>query len=140
MKNIILILVATTLVNCKYLSLLHSDKNLTKKIETEFLSDAKIVDFSNFDTFAWDELLILAPYSSINLYEKELQLNLKNIRGHKIEMYDSFNLIVFLKNGKSVKISEFPLLTGYFKNSGIRIKKDNAKFIISSNKSIQLVK
>lgn len=140
MKKIIVLLLATTLVNYKYLSLLHSDKNLTKKIEAEFLSGVKIVDFSNFDTFAWDELLILGPYSSIDLYEKKLQLNLENIREHKIEMYDSFNLIVFLKNGKSVKISELSLLIGYFKNLGIRIKKEDAKFIKDANKLITLTK
>jgi hypothetical protein len=110
---------------------LNSDNSLTEKIESEFKSEN--IDLSNLNDFDWENLLILGPYSSIDNIKKELNLNLENIRENGIEYDDSINLLVFLKNGKSVKISEVSRGVGDFSNLRILITKDRAKFIKTEN-------
>lgn len=118
-----------TLFSCQYTNQLNSDNSLTQKIESEFKSASEIIDLSNLSEFDWDNLLIIGPYSVIENIEKELNLNLKNIRENKIEFDDSINLLVFLKKGKSIKISEVSRGIGDFSNLRNLIKKKNAKFI-----------
>ncbi len=87
-----------TLFSCQQLNQLNSDNSLTEKIESEFKS--KNIDLTNLNDFDWENLLILGPYSLIDNIEKELNLNLENIRENGIEYDDSINLLVFLKNRK----------------------------------------
>ena len=128
-----------TFFYCQYLNQLNSDKTLTEKIEAEFKSESEIIDLTKLNSFEWNELLILGPYSVIDNIEKELNLNLENIRENRIESSDSINLLIFLNNGKSVKISEVSRGIGDFKNLGQIIKKDNAKFIKTDNGQNKLV-
>jgi len=96
-----LIIIATfflALFSCQQLNQLNSDNSLTEKIESEFKS--KNIDLTNLNDFDWENLLILGPYSLIDNIEKELNLNLENIRENGIEYDDSINLLVFLKNRK----------------------------------------
>tara|TARA_B110000046_G_scaffold51778_1_gene57640 strand:- start:4959 stop:5258 length:300 start_codon:yes stop_codon:yes gene_type:complete len=86
------------LFSCQQLNQLNSDNSLTEKIESEFKS--KNIDLTNLNDFDWENLLILGPYSLIDNIEKELNLNLENIRENGIEYDDSINLLVFLKNRK----------------------------------------
>ena len=122
-----------TVFSCQYLSQLNSDKTLTKKIEAEFKSESEIIDLTKLNSFEWNELLILGPYSVIDNVEKELNLDLENIRENGIKYSDSINLLIFLNNDKSVKISEVSRGIGDFTNLGQIIRKDKAKFIKTEN-------
>ncbi len=126
-----------TFFSCQYLSQLNSDKTLTEKIEAEFKSE--IIDLTKLNSFEWNELLILGPYSVIDNVEKELNLDLENIRENGIEYSDSINLLIFLNNDKSVKISEVSRGIGDFTNLGQIIRKDKAKFIKTENGQNKLV-
>ena len=128
-----------TFFSCQYLNPLNSDKTLTEKIEAEFKSESEIIDLTKLNSFEWNELLILGPYSVIDNVEKELNLDLENIRENGIEYSDSINLLIFLNNGKSVKISEVSRGIGDFTNLGQVVKKDNAKFIKTDNGQNKLV-
>jgi hypothetical protein len=140
MKKLIGIgIIFLTLFSCQYLNPLHSDNTLTEKIEAEFNSELKIIDLTLLNSFEWNELLVLGPYSVIDNVEKELNLDLENIRENGIEYSDSINLLVFLKDGKSVKISEVSRGIGDFVNLGQIIKKDRAKFMKTENGQNQLV-
>jgi len=132
-KLIIIGIIFSTLISCEYLNQLSSDNSLTEKIETEFKSESEIIDLKNLNEFDWDNLLILGPYSVVDNIEKELNLDLENIRENGIEYDDSINLLVFLKNGKSIKISEVSRGIGNFSNLGYLIKKENTKFIRTEN-------
>ncbi|ETN96677.1 hypothetical protein [Zhouia amylolytica] len=123
-----------TLFSCQYLDTLHSDHTLTEKIEAEFNSDSEIIDLTELNNFEWEALLILGPYSVIENIEKELNLDLENIRENGIEFSDSINLLIFLKNGKSVKISEVSREIGDFTNMGEVIKKNGVKFVKTANR------
>jgi uncharacterized protein YebE (UPF0316 family) len=130
MKKLIGIgIIFLTIFSCQYLNTLKSDKTLTEKIETEFKSENEIINLSILNSFEWEELLILGPYSVIDNIEKELNLDLENIRENGIEYSDSINLLIFIKDGKSIKISEVSRRIGDFMNLGEIIEKVNAKFI-----------
>ena len=103
MKKLIVIgIVFSTFFSCQYLNPLHSDKTLTEKIEEEFKSELKIIDLTELNSFEWNELLILGPYSIVENVEKELNLDLENIRENGIKYSDYINLFVFLKDGKLI--------------------------------------
>jgi hypothetical protein len=94
------------IISCGYLFQLENDKILTEKIEAELNSKNKTVDFSKVADFEWDSLIILGPYSQVEKIEEELNLNLLNIRQNGIRYSDFYDLVVFLKDKKSVKIVE----------------------------------
>jgi hypothetical protein len=130
MKKLIGIgIIFLTLFSCQYLNTLSSDKTLTEKIEAKFNSNSEIVDLTELNSFEWNELLILGPYSIIDNVEKEQNLDLENIRKNGMEYNDSVNLLIFLKNGKSVKISEVSRGIGDFTNLGKIVEKSKTKFI-----------
>ena len=134
MKKLLVIgIILLTLFSCHYLNPLRSDKDLTEKIETEFKIGNEIVDLSKLNNFEWNELLILGPYSVIDNVERELNLDLENIRENGIEYSDSINLLIFLKNGKSVKISQVSRGIGDFTNLTQIIEKSKAKFVKTEN-------
>lgn len=128
-----------TLISCQYQDQLRSDKTLTGTIETKFKSESEIIDLAELNSFEWTELLILGPYSVIDNIEIELNLDLENIKGNEIENSEFNNLLVFLKNGKSVKISEVSRGIGDFTNLMQIIQKDKAKFVKTGNGQNKLV-
>jgi hypothetical protein len=95
-----------SIISCGYLFQLENDKILTEKIETELSSKNRTIDFAKVADFEWDSLIILGPYSQVEKIEEELSLNLENIRQNGIEYSDYYDLVVFLKDKKSVKIVE----------------------------------
>jgi hypothetical protein len=129
-----------TLLSCENLNPLYSDDTLTEKIESELKSDLEIIDLSKLNSFEWNKLLILGPYSNIETVEQELNLDLENIRKNGIKFSDSINLLIFLKDGKSVRISEVSRGIADFTNLSQIIKKDKAKFVKTENGKYKLAK
>ncbi len=99
-------IILISLVSCQYFFQLKNDVFLTEKIESVLKSDNGKIDFSQLNDFEWDNLIILGPYSTIEEIGEKLNLNLKNISKNGIRYSDYCDLIVFLKNNKSVKIVE----------------------------------
>ena len=107
MKKIIGIgILSFSIISCGYLFQLENDKILTEKIEAELYSKNKIIDFAKVADFEWDALIILGPYSQVEEIEEELNLNLINIRQNGIEYSDFYDLVVFLKDRKAIRIIE----------------------------------
>ncbi len=136
---VILTIVFFTLASCKDKSILYTDLLLANQIEKEFNVAADITNLSNLNSFEWNELIILEPYSQIELVEKELQINLKPIRENSIEYIDAINLFIFFKDKKLIKIAEVSRVTGDFKNLKQFIKKESAKFIKNQDGQNKLV-
>jgi hypothetical protein len=140
MRKIVIILIFfLSLCSCETENQLTSDKSLTYQIESEFNSKSKIINLSKIVDFKWDSLLILEPYSTIKSYEDSLHLNLKNIRENYISYRESLNVLVFLKNGKSIKISEIPRKTLEFENLNLLVEKSRAEFIKMENGNYKLI-
>ena len=138
-KIISLTALSLSLYSCQYFNSLSSEPSLNHKIEMAFKVDSEIIDVSNFNSFDWDQLLILGPYTVIENSEKILHLNLENIRKHAITYDDSINLFVFIKNGESVKIAEVSRDVGDFKDLNVLIEKNDAKFSKTTNGLYKLI-
>ena len=137
MKKIFILL--TTLLfmtSCQ----LKSDKSLTKIIETKIKDNPTKIDLTLIDKLDYDKLLILEPYTNIEKTQSELNVDLSNINGNQIHLSDGINLIVFLKNNKSIKISELNRKNGDFEDYKIFINRENALFEKDKNGIITLAK
>ncbi|AZI32788.1 hypothetical protein [Kaistella carnis] len=137
MKKIFILL--TTLLfmtSCQ----LKSDKSLTKIIETKIKDNPTKIDLTLIDKLDYDKLLILEPYSNIEKTQTELNIDLSNINGNQIHLSDGINLLVFLKNNKSIKISELNRKNGDFEDYKVFIDRENALFEKDKNGIITLAK
>ena len=137
MKKIFILL--TTLLfmtSCQ----LKSDKSLTKIIETKIKDNPTKIDLTLIDKLDYDKLLILEPYTNIEKTQSELNVDLSNINGNQIHLSDGINLIVFLKNNKSIKISELNRKNGDFEDYKVFIDRENALFEKDKNGIITLAK
>lgn len=120
-------MILIVLFSCQYHNQLSSDNALTKRIETEFKTESEVIDLTQLNSFEWNELLILGPYCVIEHIEKDLDLDLDNIRGNRIEYSDDINLLIFLNNGNSVKISEISRGIGDFTDLQRIIERDRGQ-------------
>lgn len=125
MKNILLsLLIIFTINSCSL-----NDDVLESKISAEII-EKKELNLSNFNDFDWDSLIILQPYSIIEKIENEKKIDLSNV-SKSIESLDDINLIIFLKDKKTVKSCElkrnFRDFTGFYNQI---ISKEKANFIL----------
>ena len=124
-----------SIISCGYLFQLENDKKLTEKIETELNSENGAIDFAKITDFDWDSLIILGPYTTIENVEDEFNLNLANIRQNGIHYSDYYDLVVFIKDKKSVKIIE---LNRALNSQQRIIKKEESKFKTGEDGIIKL--
>lgn len=135
-KIFILITTLLFMTSCQ----LKSDKLLTKIIETKIKDNPTKIDLTLVDKLDYDKLLILEPYSNIEKTQTELNVDLSNINGNQIHLSDGINLLVFLKNNKSIKISELNRKNGDFEDYKVFINRENALFEKDKNGIITLAK
>lgn len=137
MKKIFTLLMTLLIItSCE----LKSDKSLTKIIETKIKDNPSKIDLTSIDKLDYDKLLILEPYSNIEKTQTELNVDLSNINGNQIDLSDRINLLVFLKNNKSIKISELNRKNGDFEDYKVFINRENALFEKNKNGIIILAK
>jgi hypothetical protein len=103
MKKIILLIFITTLSSCNSFFQLSSDKELTDKINSEYLKEKKPIDLTKITDFEWDNYIILFPYSIPEEEGKNYNIDLSNISQYETAD-DSQRILVFIKNKKSIKI------------------------------------
>lgn len=139
-KIVLLLLLIMNLLSCQYLSQLNSDKELTKTIETKIKDNPMKIDLTKINNLDYDKLLILEPYSNIEKIQKELNIDLSNISENQINSSDGINLLVFMKNKKSVKISELSRTNGDFEDYKVVINKENTLFEKNEKGIITLIK
>ncbi len=73
MKKIILLILIATLSSCNSFFQLSSDKDLTGKINSEYLKVKKPIDLTKITDFEWDNYIILIPYSIPEEVGKKIQ-------------------------------------------------------------------
>ena len=125
-----------SIISCGYLFQLENNEKLAEEIETELNSENGAVDFAKMTDFDWDSLIILGPYTTVENVEKEFDLNLANIRQNGIHYSDYYDLVVFIKDKKSVKIVE---LNRRLSSQRKIIKKEQSKFQIGEDGIITLM-
>lgn len=122
-----LIILIIGLFSWNYFYQLSADQTLTHCIIDQIISQQSI-DFAKIENLDADHILIIAPYAQINILQSKLKMDLRNIRNNGIRRLDHFNLIVFIKNGKSVSIAELSRKYGDFKETQVLIPIAQAKF------------
>ena len=129
MKNTVILLFVTFIFSCGTdMHQLKNDQFYSKTFEKQLNNnDMAMIDLSATDE-EWDSILVLRPYTDIDLIEEKLNLDLSNISSNRITTDDTLNLFVFLKNNKSVKIVEMSRMLGDFNKYNTVISKNNAKF------------
>jgi hypothetical protein len=141
MKKIFLSLLLTMiLTNCQYLSQLNSNERLTEIIETKIKYNPVKIDLTKIDDLDYDKLLILEPYSNIEKIQEQLNIDLSNIKENQIASLDGINLIVYLKNNKSIEICEISRTYGDFEDYKVLINRENTLFEKNEKGIITLIK
>lgn len=123
-----LIILIIGLFSWNYFYQLSTDKTLSHCIMDQIISQQRI-DFAEIENLDADHVLIIAPYAEITVLQSKLKIDLRNIRNNGIRHLDHFNLVFFMKNGKSVSI-ELGRKYGNFKKTQILIPIVQAKFKI----------
>lgn len=130
MKKTIYLFSIILLTSCNF-----SSSEIENRIDEDIKLHKK-VDFTNLNTFEWDNLLILTPYSNIDNVEKRYKINLSNV-SKTIESDDNINTIVFLSKNKAVKYVELRRKYGDFKNINGLTKKKESIFTYEKTPSFQ---
>ena len=93
------------MISCQGSSRLRSDARLVSIIEEKIVKDDQNIDFSNIGLIDWDSVMFFGPYSDMERINASSEIDFKNIEHNLIRHHDSFYLIVFLKNQKSMAIA-----------------------------------
>lgn len=116
------------MTSCQDSSKLRSDENLVSIIEQKILTDDQNIDFSTIDLIDWDGVMFFGPYSDLERFNSSSEIDLKNVEHNLIRHHDSFYLIVFLKNEKSIAVAEMNrILTDFDYKLGV-VKREEAIF------------
>ena len=116
MKKLILILFIATLSSCHFIFQLRSDKDLTEKINLEYLKEKKPVDLTKLTNFDWDNYIVIDCYQNVEKVEKKYNIDLSNISENGISSSDWFVVLVFIKDKKSIKICQVKQDTKFNEN------------------------
>lgn len=133
MKRIFALLFVCLLACCA------SNQESMESLISKEIENTKGLNLSVYNEFDWDSLIILSPYTSLDLVEKQFYLDLSNV-SNSIEMLDSINLIIFLQNNKAVKYVELSRNIADFDSNHEIIDKKNAQFILEVEKGAKILK
>lgn len=121
MKKLFLIIFIYTCTSCNFFWQLRSDKDLTKKINSEYLKEKKPIDLTKLTNFEWDNYIVIGCYQNVEQAGKLYNIDVSNIAENGISSSDWFILLVFIKDKKSIKISEVKMDTKFNKNKLLKI-------------------
>lgn len=120
MKKIILFIFIASFTSCNSFFQLNSDKELTEKINSEYLKEKKPIDLTKITDFEWDNYIVIGPYQIPEEVGKKYNIDLSNISEYETAD-DSKNLLVFIKNKKSIKICLVKGRTKFIENKLLKI-------------------
>ena len=121
MKIIILFILILSFTSCNSFFQLNSDKELTEKINSEYLKEKKPIDLTKITDFEWDNYIVIGPYKIREEVEKKYNIDLSNISKYETAD-DSKNLLVLIKNKKSIKICLVKVETKFIENKLLKIE------------------
>jgi hypothetical protein len=77
-----------------------------------------IVTMSSITDFQWDTLFVFGPYTPVDAIHAKLGYKWPEAEKTHIDSSDTFNLLVFVKNGKVVRYFNFPRGISDFPGTG----------------------
>ena len=105
MKKFLILLTLLNTCSCDYLRELNFDKDLANKINLSFKKERKAIDLPSFTDFEWDNFIVLGCYQVPDSVGQKYKIDLSNISEYAT-INDSKNVLVFIKNKKSINICE----------------------------------
>ena len=124
------------MISCQGSSRLRSDERLVSIIEKKMLTDDQNIDFSSIDLIDWDGVMFFGPYSDMDRINASSEIDFKNVEHNLIRHHDSFYLIVFLKNQKSVAIAEIDMKFPEFDDQLGLVKRRDAIFSLQGDRIV----
>ena len=103
MKKITLCIVIASFTSCNFFFQLSSDKELSEKINAEYLKEKKPIDLTKVTDFEWDNYIVINPYQIPKEVGKKYNIDLSNISEYET-VDDPKITLVFIRNKKSIKI------------------------------------
>ena len=128
----------TFLTACSSYVRINLDNLLKEKIQDAVISGKEIIDFKEMAEFDWDSLIILAPYSRLDVLEQKYNVDFRPIYHTGIDHRENISLIVFFNEGKIVKMVMYGRYPGDFaENKSEFVKRDQAKYRVrNTNKKL----
>ena len=111
----------TTFTSCVLFFQLHSDKELTEKINSEYVKEKKPIDLIKLTNFDWDNYIVIGCYQNVEQVGEKYKIDLSNISENGISSSDWFILLVFIKDKKSIKICEVKMDTKFDENKLLKL-------------------
>jgi len=116
-----------------------SNTQLVDKIENAISSGDSVLDLDKVADFSWDSLLILNPYTHLDVVSAELNVDLSSAKESAIDQRDDINVLLFFANGQQVKLVEFPRISGDFADTTVRfVARDSAQYEIVETQQLNL--
>lgn len=118
-KSALIILLSFLLFGC-YIKQKRDDE-MKNKLENLFRqsinSDTKLTfRLDTITAFKWDNFLIIPPYTQLSFLSKKINIDLSILKKTGIEYSDDKSILVFIKNNKVLKFTEYPRNPGDFAN------------------------
>lgn len=114
---------------------LKSDTLLESKfaiLTNKVLTDSATLNFrlDTLTNFSWDSVFILTPYYPIENMEKNMKIDLADLKKTRIVSDEVSNVLAFIKDGELINFVDLPRDKGDFRNipSNIIFTKDNCIF------------
>jgi hypothetical protein len=107
---------------------------ISKQISLYKSGEAKTIDLSKIESFAWDRLYIFGPYVSLDIIQKRLGYSWRPDSHWLLGADTPFSLLVFTLDGEVVRYVEYPTVLDNFSNAGEKIDgyaRHEAVFVIN---------
>lgn len=120
-KKIILFIYITSFIACDFFFQLSPNKELTERINFEYVKQKRPVDLKKITDFEWDNYLLIFVYEIPEQVDKKYKVDLSNISEY-VTADESKYILVFLKNRKAIKICDLNYWVGIDKNRQLQIE------------------
>ena len=119
----------------------HDDRSISNAQLVDNMTDAvtpdqSVLELGKVAMFPWDSLLILNPFSNLDVLSAKLHVDLSEAKQSGIDQRDDIDLLIFFSNGQHVRMVEYPRISGDFIDTTVRfIVRDSAQFkIVETNR------
>jgi hypothetical protein len=97
------------------------EQSLRVAIERKAQSESdRTVELRDLTDFEWEKVYIFPPYTSADQIKRDLGFDWPSAKDTGIEMFDQYNLLVFVQRGTVIHYVMFPHKFGDFVTDGLK--------------------
>jgi hypothetical protein len=90
------------------------DANVSTAIATQVQQNKMPIKIADLTDFKWEKLHVFTPYTPQKSVDRALGFHWQDYQSTGLIASDQFCLLVFVANGKVIKVSEYPVNKGTF--------------------------